>query len=301
MLITFNQVLILLIFIAIGFALGKTKIVQDAHTKGISGLLVYAILTSNVFKTFAERFTVNYLVTNYRLLLISAAVICIIFVAAHFGAKLFSKNKYARSVYEYSLIVPNYGYMGYALAEAFFGQTGLMDYMVYTMPLSIFVYTVGIAKLTKQKVSLKGLCNPVMIAMALGIVVGISGLKLPQLAADVVSQSAACMAPLSMMFTGIVISGFSVKSMFTDGKNYIMAVLRLVVIPLAVGFVMQLFFDMQVVRLAVLCAALPCGMNTVIFPRMVDENCQIGAGLAVITALISCITIPVILAIFQIA
>ncbi len=300
MFVTFSQVLILLIFIAVGFTLGKTKIVQDAHTKSISGLLVYALLTCNVFKTFSERFTPEYVVTNYRLLLISAVVICITFVAAHFTAKLFSKHKYEQSVYEYSLIVPNYGYMGYALAEAFFGQAGLMDYMVYTMPLSIFVYTIGVAKLTKQKVSLKGLCNPVIIAMALGIVVGLTGLQLPQVLKDVVSKSAACMAPVSMLFTGVVISGFSVKSMFTDGKNYSMAALRLLAIPLIVGLVMRLFFDAQVVRLAVLCAALPCGMNTVVFPRMVDENCKIGAGLAVLTALISCITIPVVLALFGI-
>lgn len=300
MLVTFSQVLILLIFIVAGFTLGKTKIVQNAHTKSISGLLVYAFLTCNVFKTFAERFTVNYLTTNYRLLLISAAVIGVTFVAAHFGAKLFSKHTYERSIYEYSLMVPNYGYMGYALAEAFFGQAGLMDYMVYTMPLSIFVYTVGVAKLTKQRVSLKGLCNPVMIAMALGIVVGLTGLPLPQVLTDVFSKSAACMAPVSMLFTGVVISGFSLKNMFADVRNYTMAAVRLVVIPLITGVVMGLLFDAQVARVAVLCAALPCGMNTVVFPRMVDENCQIGAGLAVVTALLSCITIPVILRVFQI-
>ncbi len=76
--------------------------------------------------------------------------------------------------------------------------------------------------------------------------------------------------------------------------------LRLLAIPLIVGLVMRLFFDVQVVQVAVLCEALPCGMNTVVFPRMVDENCQIGAGLAVLTALISCITIPVVLALFGI-
>lgn len=215
-------------------------------------------------------------------------------------AKLFSKHSYERCVYEYSLTVPNYGYMGYALAEALFGQVGLMDYMVYTMPLSLFVYTIGFARLTKQGVSLKKLCNPVMIAMVLGIAVGLSGQKLPGVLTDVVSKSAACMAPVSMLFTGIVISGFSLRSLFANGKNYIMIALRLLVIPLLVGLVMRLFCDKQVVQIAVLCAALPCGMNTVVFPKMVDENCQIGAGLAVLTAVISCITIPLILTIFQI-
>lgn len=60
----------------------------------------------------------------------------------------------------------------------------------------------------------------------------------------------------------------------------------------------MVFCEKQVVQTAVLYAALPCGLNTVIFPRLVDENCQIGASLALISAVLSCITVPVVLTMF---
>lgn len=77
MFVIFSQVLILLIFVAVGFALGKTGVVKNDHTKSLSGLLVYAFLTCNIFKTFVERFTPTYLAANYKLFLISVAVLCV--------------------------------------------------------------------------------------------------------------------------------------------------------------------------------------------------------------------------------
>lgn len=300
MFVIFSQVLILLIFVTIGFVLGKGKVVKTEHTKILSSLLVYVFLSCNIYKTFSARFSPAYIAANYRLLLISAAVVCVLLVAAHFTAKLFSKNKYERCVYEYSLAIPNYGYIGYALAEALFGQAGLMNFMTFAVPVSLYTYTFGFAKLTKQGASLKKLCNPVIISTVLGIAAGLSGFTVPDVLANVVDKASGCMAPVSMLLTGIVISGFPFKSMLSNVKGYGLVVLRLLGIPLLLGSILCLFCEKEVVQTAVLFYALPCGLNTVVFPRLVDENCQIGAGLALISTVLSCVTLPVVLTIFHI-
>ncbi len=300
MFVIFSQVLILLIFVFIGFVLGKGNVVKTEHTKILSSLLVYVFLSCNIYKTFSARFSPAYIATNYRLLLISAAVLCVLLVAAHFAAKVFSKNKYERCIYEYSLVIPNYGYIGYALAEALFGQAGLINFMTFAVPVSLYTYTFGFAKLTKQGASLKKLCNPVIISMVLGIIAGLSGFTVPDVLTDVINKASGCMAPVSMLLAGIVISGFSLKSMLSNIKSYGFVMLRLVVIPLLLGTVLCLFCEQRVVQTAILFYALPCGLNTVVFPRLVDENCQIGAGLALISTVLSCVTLPVILTIFHI-
>ena len=300
MFVIFSQVLILLIFVTIGFVLGKGNVVKTEHTKILSSLLVYVFLSCNIYKTFSARFSLEYIAANYKLLLISAAVVCVLLVAAHFMAKLFSKNKYERCIYEYSLVIPNYGYIGYALAEALFGQAGLINFMTFAVPVSLYTYTFGFAKLTKQGASLKKLCNPVIISMALGIAAGLSGFTLPDVLADVIDKASGCMAPVSMLLTGIVISGFSLKSMLSNVKSYGLVMLRLVVIPLLLGTVLYWFCEEHVAQTAILFYALPCGLNTVVFPRLVDENCQIGAGLALISTVLTCITLPIVLTIFHI-
>lgn len=300
MFVIFSQVLILLTFVGIGFALGKGNVVKTEHTKILSSLLVYVFLSCNIFKTFSTRFSLAYITANYRLLLISTAVLCVLLVAAHFTAKLFSKNKYNQYIYEYSLAIPNYAYVGYALAEALFGQAGLIDFMTFAVPVSLYIYIFGFAKLTKQGASLKKLCNPAIISTVLGIAVGLSGFALPDVLATVLDKSSGCMAPVSMLLTGIVISKSSLKNMLGTAKSYGFVMLRLLGIPLLLGSILCLFCEKEVAQTAILFYALPCGLNTVVFPRLVGENCEIGAGLALISTVLSCITIPIVLTAFHI-
>jgi predicted permease len=50
---------------------------------------------------------------------------------------------------------------------------------------------------------------------------------------------------------------------------------------------------------AVMMACMPCGLNTIVFPKLVGEDCKIGARLALLTHLFSCFTIPVWLSVFH--
>ena len=47
----FEQIVILLLFVAIGFTLGKTKIIKAEHSKVLSTLLVYVFYTSSYINT----------------------------------------------------------------------------------------------------------------------------------------------------------------------------------------------------------------------------------------------------------
>lgn len=300
MLIIFSQVLILLIFVAIGFILGKTNIVKSEHSKILSSLLVYVFLPCNIFKSFSTNFTIGYITGGYKLILASVAIIIILSIFAYFSAKLFSKDKYERYIYEYSLMVPNYGYIGYALAEALLGETGLINIMTFAIPVSLYIYTFAFSKLTKRGFSFKKLCNPTIFATVLGIIFGLCDITVPDVFLSVISKASSCMAPVSMLLTGIVISGFSLKSIINNAKIYFLTIARLILIPLLIGFALSLFCETSIVQTAVLFYALPCGMNTVVFPRLVDENCKIGAGLAIVSTILACITLPIILSIFNV-
>ena len=296
----FSQVLILIIFVAVGFTLSKVGVVKNEHSQILSSLLAYVFLPCNIFKNFSKNFTVQYLTDRYLLVIISTALIVILIAAAYFAAKLFSKDNYERCIYEYSLIIPNYGYMGYALAQALLGEVGVINIMTFALPVSLYIYTVGFAKLTKRGLSLKKLCNPIIIATALGIVVGLSGIDVGDLLTNVLETASKCMAPVSMLLAGIVISGFSLKRILGDKKAYVLSFIRLIAVPITLGLVLRLFFEPYLVQTVVLFYALPCGLNTVVFPRLVNENCEIGASQALISTLLSCFTLPLILSIFHI-
>jgi predicted permease len=295
----FTQVMTLFVFVSIGYVLGKSRICDLSHTKVLSKLLVYVFLPCNVFKTFSGNFTFSYIAGNYTLVIAGTVVLFCVLIFAYFVAKLFAREKYQRYLYEYSVIIPNFGYMGYALALDLFGEAGQINFMTFAIPFSIYIYSIGINILTKKAFKPKNLLQPVLIAMVLGIVVGLTNLRLPEILTGTVYKAAQCMAPLSMIMTGLVTAERPLLNILKNKRVYPMLVLRLILMPLVVGGILQLFFAPAVVQAAVLFYALPCGINTVVFPKMVDENCEVGISLALTSAALSCITMPLILQLFS--
>ncbi len=126
---------------------------------------------------------------------------------------------------------------------------------------------------------------------------GLFSIKLPGVATLFLSKSAACMAPASMLLAGLTISQFDLKSLVLNKKAYAMCALRLLVIPLTIFFVLRVVTDNTVlIRTTLLFYCMPCGMNTIVFPKLVDEDCSTGASLALLSNLLSMATIPLCMA-----
>lgn len=287
-----------MLFVLVGYFLAKTKKADSSHSKLLSVLAVNVFLPATCFNTFVSNFTPAYLKENYMLLLVSAVSVIVAGIAAFFVAKHLSKDDYQRKVYQYSLTTPNYGYMGYALAGGVFGDQVLLSVMMFALPVSVYTYTLGYCMLTKNKLTVKKLFNPVTMSMLLGAVVGLCGIKLPGFASSFLSKAGACMGPAGMLLTGMVISEYKLRSLVSNKVVYLVAAIRLIVIPFILALILKaLSLDALVVP-ALMVMAMPCGLNTIVFPKLVGEECETGASLAFVTSILCCITIPICLAVF---
>ena len=102
-----------------------------------------------------------------------------------------------------------------------------------------------------------------------------------------------------MILTGISLSAFSPKELVTDVKAYIVVALRLLGMPALVFGVCTLLRLDSVIMPATIMASMPCGLNTVVFPKLVGEDCKTGARLALISHLLSMATLPIWLSILM--
>lgn len=296
MLIVFSQVCILLFFAVVGYVLSKTGLVDSKHAKLLSTLLVYVFLPCLTLKTFALNLNIDYVKSNYTLLMDSTVIFVILAVVMFFGAKLFTKHSYERHIFYYSLLVPNYGYFTYVLAERLYGPEMLLDMMVFALPANIFVYTIGLCILTKTPFGIKNMFKqPAIITMVIGAVLGLMQIQLPDTVVTILENGSACMSPIAMLLTGMVISEYDFKTLLTNKKTYLLVVLRLLVIPIVLVLVLKPFVSEQIIMAIVLLYAMPCGLNTVVFPRLVNENCKIGASLAFISSILAVVTIPLMI------
>lgn len=290
--IVFEQVAILFIFALIGYLLSHFGVIDSKQSKLLSVLGVYVFLPCKVIKSFWQYFNTQYISEKYPFIIVSAIIVVCLVIVAHFLCRLFSKDSYERNIYNYSLIVPNFGYVGYALAESLFGGEALLNMIIFGLPISCYTYTEGFRILTGQdRVSLKKMINPMIIAVVLGAILGLSGSGMPSIVEKVLSMGGSCMSPIAMILVGVVVSEFSITRILSDWRNYVMSGLRLAVIPLIIVLAMIPFCSREMILSAVLCFAMPCGMNTVVFPKLVGKNCELGAGLAFVSGVLSLVTL----------
>lgn len=291
----FEQVFILFVFALVGFILSKAKLVRSDKVGLLSTLEFYVFMPCVSFNTFSERFTVEYLQEKYPLILISIGILVILELLARLIAPRMSKDSYQQLVYRYSLIIPNFGYFGIALMQGLFGGDGLMDMMIFTLPMSVYTNTIGYKILTNQpgKLPLSKLLTPSIIAMILGGVVGIAGLSVPGMLMQISEKSAVCMAPISMLLAGAVISQYDLKELLADRKAYFICAMRLLVIPALLFGLLKLLGLQSAMLAAIITYCVPCGLNPIVYGKLTGQDCRIGASLTLISTVLAMVTIPV--------
>jgi predicted permease len=150
----------------------------------------------------------------------------------------------------------------------------------------------GYVLLTNDKKPIKKLLNPITAAIVLGIAVGLTGISLPEVVTKSVSMGSACVGPLSMLLTGITLACFTVRELLGNKTAYVFSCLRLGVIPAIAYFVCLLLRLDEMMPMILIITCMPCGLNTIVFPRLVGEDCKPGARLALITHVCSFVTLP---------
>ena len=300
---TLNQMLVLFIFMALGFFLNKKKLLPLDDSVVLSKLETYAFVPCLVFSVFYKYCTVENFREKWIYMLYGAGIMLVSLPIGIFLAKLFTKDGYQRKIYTYSFAVANFSFMGNAVVLGVFGEEILFDYMIFTLPLNRYVYSVGTASLIPNekcgKISVKAFVNPIFISLILGAVCGLTAVPLPKFVTAAISSAGACMSPLAMLLTGFVIGEYSLKKLAGDKKVYFASVIRLIILPTVFMLVLlALKTDKAIIRVALCATAMPLGLNTVVFPAAYGGDTTPGASMALISHLISIVTIPIMFTIF---
>ena len=299
---SFNQMLVLFTFMALGYFLNFKGILPLNTSLALSRLETNVLVPCLVFNTFYKYCTVENISVKWLYIVYGAALTIVSILIAVFLSKLFSKDGYLRKIYTYSFAVANFSFMGNAVVLGIFGEDVLFDYMIFTLPLCLYVYSYGTASLkpdNESKFSIKMFMNPICLAMLFGAIAGLVGLPSPKFLITAISSAGACMSPLAMMLTGFVVANFSIKRLAKVKRIYLASALRLIILPLLFVFVLKLLkTDSSVIMLTLCATAMPLGLNTVVFPAAYGGDTTPGASMALISHLMSIITIPIMFVLF---
>ena len=298
---TLNRMLVLFLFIALGFLMNKKRVLPQNSATVLSKLETNVLVPCLVFNTFYKYCTPQNFAQKWTYILYGAVIMALSLIIGIFLTRLFTKDDYLKRIYRYSFAVANFSFMGNAVVLGMFGEAILFDYMVFTLPLNLYVYSYGTASLIPQnagnKFSFKVFVNPIFIALLLGAVLGLCNAPLPTFATEAISGAGACMSPLAMLLTGFVIGDYSLLMLAKKKKIYIASIIRLILIPTVFILTMKLIgTEYAIVRAALCATAMPLGLNTVVFPAAYGGDTTEGASMALISHLMAVVTIPVMFA-----
>ena len=295
---TLNQMLYLFLCILIGWGVNKLKLLPPTADQTISKLLNYVIMPALVINSFYKNCTLTNLTANGPALLYSCLYYGISTVLAIVLSPLFSKDRGVQGLYKYSFMITNMGFMGNALILGLFGDEMLFKYLIFSIPGTILVYSIGVVWLTggQKKFSLRSFLNPMFGFMILGIVLGLVHPPLPAFLTSTLGALSNCFSALAMLLTGFVIAKFEIKELLKVKPVYFLTLLRTILIPIGIFFLFRAIgTPPEILMMVVFTAAMPLGMNTIIFPAAYGGDLTTGASMAVISNLVGIISVPLIL------
>ncbi|MBQ9482476.1 MAG: AEC family transporter [Clostridia bacterium] len=307
LLLTLQQFAVLFFFLAIGYLLNRSRVIDDV--KPLSAALMWVFIPAVVFNVFYKNFTLSnfsvampYAIAGLALMLVSAAV--------SYPIVRRYKDRITRNTYLYSLIITNMSYVGFPLVSNVFPEMYIF-FMVFITAFQVYIFTVGVAMLKpeKEKVSLKGLLSPIMIALVVGMACGLifdaASVRLPSTVENIIDSAAACMSPIAMLITGFTLAKLPLKKVFTNVGVYVFTALRLIVFPAVFGgifYLLYLLFGLPIgiVKVAIVYLALPMGINTVVFAEANGADGTVGAQCAFISHAACVLTLPLVFALVSI-
>ena len=303
---TLNQTAFLFSFIVLGYILSRWKFIPANSSTVLSKLENYIFIPALVLGTFMENFTVQQLKSASGLLTGSLIINAVAILLAHVCAHLFTKDKYVQNISIYGLCFATFGYMGNAVVSAMFPDL-FMEYLIFTLPLWILIYLWAVPVLLigsesgKQTVAqrLKNFANPMFIATLLGMLIGLINIPIPGFIRSAVNTAGSCMSPVAMLLTGMTIAQFNLKEILQIKSVYIVTALRLLVFPLLLlGAMLLIPMEKTMATCAICALSMPIGLNTIVIPSALGKDTKVASGMALVSHVLSCVTIPLIFMLF---
>lgn len=296
--LTASQMLLLFLFLIFGFLLKKKQWLPKECDATMSKLENIIFMPALVLNTFISRCTIENLKLKFPFFVYGCVFLGVAIFFAIFLSRFFAEDKNQMGIYRYSFSVANIAFMGNAVVEGVFGDEVLFDYLIFTLPINIFINSVGISWLMpirEEQPFYQRFLNPINLATVAGVVLGLLNVPLPSVLMRFLSTGAACMFPVAMLLTGSVIGGYSVKKLLKMKKIYLVSAYRLLLLPLFLYGIMRILSTpIEIVQVATCAYSMPLGLNTIVIPAAYEADTTLGASMALVSNLLALVTIPIL-------
>lgn len=289
-----QQVAVLFILMAIGAVLFRIKMISDEGVSQMTSVLFWAVTPCLLVEAFSREFDPA-VAKQLGLFALWAAVFTLVGLAA--GWLIFSRTGDKRAVMSFGTAFSNCGFMGVPMANALYGEEGVMYASIFVAIFHILQWTIGYALLSGKEMSLKKLIiNPGVIGIVISLPIFIFSIDLPSVIDQSVGYLADINTPLAMIIIGAQLAGSKLTRALTRPAVYAVSAVRLLLVPtLTLAFL--IFAPSGLVTVAqktlLLELAAPAAVTTAIISRQTGRDYELAGQAVAGCTLFSAFTMPV--------
>ena len=300
--LVFTQILVILLYVLVGFASGKLRLINPEQRRYLSGLcstliLPFTILSASSQQLGGKEMTGMLVVLGFTLALY--ACVTALSVAFHRARRApAAMVASATSLLTY----PNCTFLGLPLCRALFGDMAVLYNASALIAFNVLFFTVQYSLFTGGKMNLKNLLTPSMLSTALLIGMLALGLHFPSPVQTVISGIGSMITPLSLIIIGVMLSESALGDVLRQKRSYVIVALRNLAIPLLGMLALRLLPLDSASRLCVLVyLACPCATLTSIYAIRYDKEPEFCAHTVLLSTLLFAATLPIVISVGQAA
>lgn len=292
--IVFKQIMTMFLFMLAGYALVKSGKLSEQGSWDLASMLIWLVIPATLVNSFCIAFSPEKLAELVQSSLLGALALGLAILIARLLL-------HRRPIDEFAASFSNAGFIGIPLVMASLGSEAVFYTVGIIALMNILQWTYGVRILTGKRgtVSLRGiLLSPVVIAVLAGLVIFVTGLgaRLPVVVSGALQGIAALNAPLAMMVLGAYFARVDVRAMFVNARLYLLAAIRLLLIPLLTVLAFRLTGLPRTMYTAVLISAsAPVGVNVAVYAQLHGLDYAYASETVVLSTLLSVIFQPLVL------
>ena len=297
----FQLSLKLILFIAVGYAARRLKVMQDGFDKALTRFVMAIPLPCMVINSFRIEYSADKLLETPLLLGLSVGGMALLFLITTLvtgGAK----TRLGKT-YRFALLFTNFTFMGLPVVSELYGAEGAFHYVVFTLPIRVMFYGgaslmlgKGGERLNWRETLKKFFCEPV-IAVFIGFFLYAARIELPEVLSGAVASLGAMASPLGLILCGVILADAKWRDVLRYPAVFAVAAARLLLIPaLMVGAALLIGVKHEIIRTTMFYYAMPVASLLPTFllrydPEAVEARLA-GGCMVVVSTLFCMLTIP---------
>ena len=301
----FSNLAGLFLLIAVGYAAVKLHVLPASSTKLLSSLLMQITLPATILVSLVRPYDAAFIRDGVLIAVLGAVLYILYGLLSKLAVAPLRVPQGRQGVWIFSCMFCNNGFMGFPVALALFQEEGLALAVFLGIPFNLLAYTLGPKLMCMDHSGADSAPAPswrsilftsVNFATVLGLALYLARISIPEVLATPLTHLSNITTPLSMLVTGMNLTGGRVSNLLRDRDAFSVSLLRLLVFPVLTWGILRLLpiSNPLVVGVTLIIMSMPTPAISAILAESYHSDQAFAARAVFLSSLLCLISIPLI-------